>query len=346
MALPPWLQRQLRALLSLRGHAVLLAGAPGLGQYELALALTRAWLCERPAADGACGACASCHAIDVRTHPDLFVLMPEQQAIDLGWPLDPVTQERIERKEIKPSRQIRVDAARAAVSFAQLSHTRPQGQVVLIHPAERLNVESANTLLKTLEEPPGRVRFVLATEAAHALLPTIRSRCQMHTMAWPTEAEGRAWLAAEGAQECPGLTDADWAACWRMAGGRPDEALAWARLGVTERVWRALPRQLAQGDAAVIGDWPLARQVQVLMQLCHDAMAVAAGGKPRYFDAAALPPVPAVARLSAFWRVLQQAWRTVEHPWQPGLWTEAWAQRTAAVFAPGAAAGAALHSRP
>jgi len=345
--LPPWLQRQLRDLLPLRGHAVLLAGPPGLGQYELGLALARAWLCEQPGPDGACGTCAACHAIDVRTHADLFVLMPELQAIELGWPLDAVTQERIDRKEIKPSRQIRVEATRAAVAFTQTTHGREAGKVVLIHPAERLNVESANTLLKTLEEPPGRVRFIVCTEAAHVLLPTIRSRCQTHTMAWPADAEGRAWLAQAGTDAGLTLTPDDWTVCWRLAGARPDEALAWARLGLDAPRWRALPTHLARGDLSPMADWPAARQLAVMMLLCHDAMAAAAGAPGRYFDPACLPPAPAPQRLVALWRALQQAWRTVEHPFQAGLWTDAWAERLRAAFAArGAAdAGRTLHSR-
>jgi len=80
-ALPPWLQRQLASLRQQRSHALLLSGPPGLGQYELALELARVWLCERPSDQGACGACSGCHAIEVRTHPDLFVLLPEVLAI-------------------------------------------------------------------------------------------------------------------------------------------------------------------------------------------------------------------------------------------------------------------------
>ncbi|WP_424859269.1 MULTISPECIES: DNA polymerase III subunit delta' [unclassified Tepidimonas] len=346
MTLAPWLQRQLRSLLALRGHAVLLAGPAGLGQFELALALARAWLCERPNEQGACGTCPSCHAIDVRTHADLFALMPEQQAIELGWPLDPLTQERIERKEIKPSRQIRVEATRAAVAFTQVTHAREPGKVVLIHPAEALNPESANTLLKTLEEPPGRVRFVLATEAAHQLLPTIRSRCLTHAMRWPDEHEGRAWLSRVAATDYPALGEDDWAACWRAAGARPQEALNWASLGLTARLWAELPQRLAHGDWTPIADWPLARQLQVAMMLCHDAMAQAAGAAPRYFAADALPTAPP-QRLGGLWRALQQARRTVEHPVQAGLWTEAWAQRMRTAFATArpSRAAAALHSR-
>ena len=58
-ALAPWLQDQLQSLLSQRGHAWLLSGPSGLGQFELALALARAWLCEAPTPQGACGLCGS-----------------------------------------------------------------------------------------------------------------------------------------------------------------------------------------------------------------------------------------------------------------------------------------------
>ena len=70
-AATPWIVAQCKSLLAQRGHAWLLAGPSGLGQYDLALALARAWLCERPSALGACGLCGSCHGIDVRTHADL-----------------------------------------------------------------------------------------------------------------------------------------------------------------------------------------------------------------------------------------------------------------------------------
>ena len=90
---------------------------------------------------------------------------------------------------------------------------------MLIYPAERMNAITANALLKTLEEPPGDVRFVLASEAAHQLLPTIRSRCLTHTLHWPDQAQALDWLAA-----C-GYAAADAAVLLRAAGGRPAQAL-------------------------------------------------------------------------------------------------------------------------
>jgi len=95
----PWIAAQTRQLLAQRGHAWLLQGPSGLGQYSLGLALVRAWLCERPSPDGACGSCPSCHAIEVRTHADLCVLMPETVMLALGWPLDEKSQSDIDEKK-------------------------------------------------------------------------------------------------------------------------------------------------------------------------------------------------------------------------------------------------------
>ncbi|TNF58323.1 MAG: DNA polymerase III subunit delta' [Burkholderiales bacterium] len=327
--LPSWLARQLTQLLGQRGHALLLQGPSGLGQYELGLALARAWLCERPGEQGACGQCASCHAIDVRTHPDLAVLMPETTSQELGWPLDEKTQKELEDKKRKPSRLIRVEAARSAIAFAQLTRSRGSCKVVLVYPAERMNIESANTLLKTLEEPTGQVRFILASEAAHQLLPTVRSRCQAHTLWWPRPQEALEWLRAVALSE--GLQPADEASLqtWlRAAGGRPQDALQWARAGLSAATWSRLPRAMAAGDWSLLSDWPLAVQLDVMQKLCHDLMAVAGGGSPRYFESAHLPPAPSWAGLARWCRDLMQAARTVDHPFQQALTQHAWSERT------------------
>ena len=325
--LPPWQQTQLRSLLQQRGHALLLTGPSGLGQYPLALALASAWLCERATPDGACGQCESCHAIAVRTHADLCVLLPETLSMELGWPLDEKTQDKIDKKEIKASRMIRVEAARQAVAFTQFTRSRGHTKVVLIYPAERMNPEAANTLLKTLEEPAGAVRFVLASEAAHQLLPTIRSRCQSHALTWPDAVEALAWLLAT----CGG--DAAQARVWlSAAGGRPDDAVAWAQAGLTADTWQRLPRALAKGDFAAMADWSPARQLDVQHKLCHDLMAVATGGAPRFFDATHLPQTPRLVSLAQWSRELAQNTRTVEHPFQGPLMTEAWAARAREVL--------------
>ena len=100
----PWIGAQVRTLLAQRGHAWLLHGPSGLGHYEIALSLARAWLCEQATEAGACGHCSSCHAIDVRTQADLCVLMPETEMLARNWPLSEKAQAEIDDKKRKPSK--------------------------------------------------------------------------------------------------------------------------------------------------------------------------------------------------------------------------------------------------
>ncbi len=326
----PWIAAQAQRLLAQRGHAWLLHGPSGLGQYGLALALVRAWLCEQPGPEGACGRCGSCHAIDVRTHADLCVLMPETLALALEWPLDEKAQKDIDDKKRKPSREIRVEAMRDAIEFAQRTSAAGRGKAVLVYPAERMNHVTANALLKTLEEPPGHVRFVLATEAAHQLLPTIRSRCQAHVMDWPQPQAAADWLAAEG------VPAADAPVLLRAVGGRPEEALAMARAGRDAAAWARLPKALAKGEVAALGDCTPAQAVDALQKVCHDLLAVRVGAAPRFFAPGDLPAGGNVAALGAWWKELAREQRTAEHPFNAGLMLEALVSR----------ARTALHSRP
>ena len=319
--LAPWLQRQLNELRQQRGHALLLVGPSGLGQYELALALARSWLCETPTERGACGQCGSCHAVNVHTHPDLCMLMPETLSLELGWPLDEVSQKKIDEKDRKASKIIKVEAARQAVTFTQFTRSRGNTKVVLVYPAERMNMESANTLLKTLEEPVGAVRFVLATEAAHQLLPTVRSRCLTHHLQWPSEEEALPWLMSQA--NTP-MSAEQARVVWRAAGGRPDDALRWAAMGLSAQTWSQLPKALAQGQAQAMSDWEPAVQLEVMQKVCHDLMAVASGAAPRFFETDHLPAKAHLFRLQRWSQELMQAARSVEHPVNAGLRWEAW----------------------
>ncbi len=337
LPLAPWLQTQLRTLLAQRGHAWLLSGPSGLGQFDLALALARAWLCEQPTADGACGVCGSCHATAVHTHADLCMLMPETLSLALGWPLDEKTQDDLDAKKRKPSKEIKVDAAREAVSFTQFTRSRGTTKVVLVYPAERMNTITANTLLKTLEEPPGAVQFILATEAAHQLLPTIRSRCQSHTMHWPAYDEALAWLSERAPGEGKAATRpaaADLQTLLAASGGRPADALARLQAGPSSssaQQWQALPKAMARGDAGALSDMAPAQAVDALQKLCHDVLAVKAGAQPRFFKAADLPGGksggPGFMALGAWSKELAATARTVEHPYNPGLMLETLASR-------------------
>ena len=331
----PWIARQLSGLLQQRGHAWLLQGPSGLGQYELALGLAQAWLCAQPTAHGACGRCDSCHLVDGRAHPDFVALMPETVMLELGWPLPEAAQKEIDDKKRKPSKDIRVEALRDAVAFAQRTSARGRGLAVLVYPAERMNHISANALLKTLEEPPGDARFVLACEATQQLLPTIRSRCQSHAMQWPDEAEALDWLRAQVAAaggHVPGPEQLQvW---WRASGGRPNDALAWGAAGLTAKAWSDLPSALVRGDWSALSEWPAAQQLDVLQKLCHDLMARASGAPTRYFAVDQLPPPPPLSVLSVWSKELMAAARTVEHPFSANLMQDAWAARARQVLRP------------
>lgn len=331
----PWLQKQRERLLAQRGHAWLLQGPSGLGQYALGLSLAQAWLCEQPSAQGACGVCESCHLIGSRSHPDLVVLMPETEMLARGWPLSEAAQKEVDDKKRKPSKEIRVEAMRDMVAFAQRTSARGRGTAVLVYPAERMNTVTANALLKTLEEPAGDTRFVLASESAHQLLPTIRSRCQTHAMAWPSDGEAIAWLQT-GAREA-GLKEvgeAEARAWLQAAGGRPEDALVWAQTGLTATRWSQLPQALARGDWTLVSDWTASQQLVMLQKLCHDLMSVAAGAAPRFFPADSLPPAPRWAVLARWSKALTEAARTVEHPYNAGLMQEAWVAATRQVLTP------------
>lgn len=344
----PWVTRQLHALLAQPGHALLLHGPSGLGQFELAQQLARAWLCEAPTSEGACGRCTACHGMDVHTHPDFFLLMPEDEMLARGLPLPEKAQAELDARKRKPSRDIRIDDMRAAIDFAQRTSARMRGKVVLIYPAERMNHAAAGALLKTLEEPPGEVRFILASCAAHLLLPTIRSRCLGRALHWPGEEEALAWLG-----EC-GLPPQEAAALLRAAGGRPEQALGLAatpddapkgkKSASTQELaaaqaaqWAALPAALAQGSTAALADAPLPEAVARLQKLCHDLMCVQVGAAPRFFAAADLPRRPlSLVALARWQQQLVRLARHATHPFNAPLATEFLTS----------AAQQALHSRP
>ncbi|MBP5990703.1 MAG: DNA polymerase III subunit delta' [Piscinibacter sp.] len=326
--LAPWLEEALRTQ---RGHAVLIHGPQGIGQWQLSLTLAQAWLCE--GAQGArrpCGTCASCRLVQARSHPDLLVLIPEALQAPLGWMLADSEGEGAEVGGKKqPSKEIKVEAVRGAVAFAQTTPAREAGKVVVLHPAERMNGIAANALLKTLEEPAGSARFILSCSAPEALLPTIRSRCQAFALPLPEAQAAAAWLAEQGVAQ-PQIVLA-------AAGGQPLDALERVREGVDARLWQQLPVLMQRGDAAAMTGWPIPRAVDALQKLCHDVACVSVGAAPRFYPAQALPQQAETARLLAWSRELARAARHAEHPLNAGLAIEALvaqAQRALATPAP------------
>ena len=317
-ALAPWIERPLRELLKQVGHAWLILGPSGLGQFELARALSKAWLCEAVTPAGACAQCPSCHTFESQTNPDLFNLMPEEFMLDHGYTLSEKVQKELDDKKRKPSREIKVEQARDLIEFSQLTRSGSIGKVALVHPAERMNTITANTLLKTLEEPPEGFRFVLTTQAVHELLPTIRSRCQSFTLTGPSPEESLTWLTQRGLPETE-------ASVWlKAAGGRPQNALDLAQhSGLGAKDWVKIPKSVAAGDISMLTQLQSADVVDVLQKLCHDMLAVSVGGDGVFFDTQCLPKPGNFRALSDWSRDLMKSAQTADHPFNKGLMLEA-----------------------
>jgi len=313
----PWLAAPLRRTLETqRAHALLIHGSGGVGQFELALALAKGWLCEatdRPLGGRPCGRCASCKLVAAQSHPDLLVLVPEAMREALGWDLggNPEGEEAGEGSKRKPSKDIRIEAVRAAIAFATTTSARGHGKVVVVHPAERMNEFAASAFLKTLEEPVGDARFLLCSAAPDSLLATIRSRCQHVLLPMPPTADAAAWLARHGIAQ-PGVLLA-------ASGGQPQEALELAARGIDAAAWLALPRRIAAGDASALQGWGLATAVDTLQKICHDAAAIACGGAPRYFPPASMVSEANLGALLRWSRELGRVAAEAEHPWSVDL---------------------------
>jgi DNA polymerase-3 subunit delta' len=173
---------------------LLVQGSDGIGALAFTLSLAQSWLCERAVSGSipstvqpACGRCTGCRLVGNHLHPDLFVLLPETLRRQHAWPLRDEKAESEDSKR-KPSKQVRIDEVRALIDWTTRTSARGRGKVAVLHPAESLNLQSANALLKTLEEPPQGTRLLLCSADPGRLLPTLRSRCQLFPLATPDEA--------------------------------------------------------------------------------------------------------------------------------------------------------------
>jgi DNA polymerase III subunit delta' len=175
-----WLQPAFQQLLQRRAqfpHALLLYGSEGIGKHELALQLGKSLLCDNPQPDGmACGLCTHCRLIAAGTHPDWFMVGLEMN--DSG----------------KLSSEIKIGQIRSLCQ--SLIQTRHSGRykIAIINPADRMNRNAANSLLKTLEEPVPETLLLLVSSQASRLPATIRSRCQQLRVKAPDQTAVKEWL--------------------------------------------------------------------------------------------------------------------------------------------------------
>ena len=138
-------------------HGLIFSGPEGVGKHTCALMLAKALNCRNAQAGDFCNVCASCRKIDSGVHPDVQLITVEQDAT-----------------------QIKIAQIRQLLTILNLQPLEGRNKVFIIDPAELLNAEAANALLKGLEEPPESSFFVLITVNVQEMLLTVRSRCQVY----------------------------------------------------------------------------------------------------------------------------------------------------------------------
>ncbi len=306
----PW-QTALFARLSNRRqalpHALLLHGRIGLGKTDFALALAQSLLCESPQDSGeACGQCPACGWYDAGHHPDFRWVCLQDEAPDE-----------------KVSTQITVDAIRALSGFMTTSTHRQGMRIVLIAPADALNVNAANALLKTLEEPlPGTLMMLVSNEPGR-LAATIRSRCQNVRFDLPSAAEAEAWLANQGVDQAPLYL--------ALAGGAPLAAKKLATQDTGLRV--ALLQLLSRPEASLVQlseqatKMPAPEWIGWLQRWAHDLVEQKLVGRPRYHQdfSDALERMAQQANLFdllSWEHQLREAQRLAQHPLNARLLAE------------------------
>jgi len=193
----PWLESHWSFFLKRLGsgklaHAVLIEGPAGTGKNALATAMVALLLCREPGKN-ACGQCRSCKLLAGSVHPDFFDLQPEED-----------------------SQVIKVDQVRAMIGKLDLTTSISERKLAYIHPAETMNINAANALLKSLEEPAGNAVLILVSDNPGRLPVTIRSRCQTVTVNQPDAGLVRDWLLGRSKQTGQRVTEA-----MQAAGGSP-----------------------------------------------------------------------------------------------------------------------------
>lgn len=193
-----WFKSELAQLLkqgSQLSHALLIKGPQGIGKQDFGMALAQGLLCEQPASAGAaCGRCSACAWFTSGAHPDFRLLAPASEG-------EAEAEAGESAKKTKASPWISVEQVRELHDFIHVSSHRGGRKVILVSPAEALNINAANALLKNLEEPPARTHFILVSHRPQRLPRTIISRCRQLSLGRPDQATALAWLREQGVTE-------------------------------------------------------------------------------------------------------------------------------------------------
>lgn len=257
-------------------HAYLFEGPEGVGKASFAAWFARYLNCAAP--NRPCDTCPSCRQILVGSHPDVLTVGPDPE---------------------RATRVVSVSLIQGVIQAVQLQRHSARRRVIVIDPADAMNEEAANTLLKTLEEPPEGTQFILITSRVASLLSTIRSRTQRvrfgpvseAEMAQFGEARGLAGSFVRAAGGSPGLA-------LLLAGGE-GEARIRARDGILAAAGEPLYRALAFAEAEGKKDEGESRAdvaVNVFEELLRDTVLVAAGRHSAVLHQDVLPALEIWAR--------------------------------------------------
>lgn len=288
----PWQHQAWQQLQVLNGrwpHAILLHGPEGIGKKILAEWMAQSLLCESQETDGqACGRCASCGWFSEYNHPDYRRVCPE--ILEPAAPdNDEVTAKSAAKTATKaattaaktPSKEIVINQIRNLSDFMTVSTHRQGKRVIVIYPAESLNIAASNALLKSLEEPAPNTVFILVTCSTDSLLPTLVSRCHQFALTLPSREQALRWLADQGLKEPEPFLDEQ--------GGSPLAALA-ASQSETQEQQREFLTYLQHpniGGALVLADklqkLPVSLLITWLQRWLYDVFSSKLSGKIRYY---------------------------------------------------------------
>ncbi|WP_255533890.1 DNA polymerase III subunit delta' [Polynucleobacter bastaniensis] len=348
-------------------NAVLIHGQSGIGKFEFSIELARALLCETSAGTKPCKQCVACRWFDSGNHPDFIALVPETHRKllpqgDFDTDADSPKKSKasqadadVDAPEKKEKKSISIEDARSAIEGLSIGSHRGGNRVILVYPLEMLRSDSANTLLKSLEEPPKNTIFILLADRLDRVLPTIRSRCRLMSAPRPDRLSGLNWLHTE-LNKIPGLkmSDADVESIYDEQGGAPyavlDSLIARHNkdekdeLTIAIQASRYLLQAMSQGarinwlDAAVKTQKARYSVLLATMQRwVSDVQSCAQMGSPRYYPKheAAIKTLAQQARLPKllrFWKSLIQARRHENHPLATRIQLEALLSQYQQVF--------------
>ncbi|HEU5281920.1 MAG TPA: DNA polymerase III subunit delta' [Gammaproteobacteria bacterium] len=225
-------------------HALMLSGINGLGKLAFAKQLNNALLCQAVSDAGEpCGQCHDCRLFAGEVHPNSLIVVPE-----------------------KAGQAIKVDQVRDANAFVAESSFKGKTRIVIFEPADQLNLNAANALLKTLEEPASDAVIILVCHQMGTLPATIRSRCQQLHFTAPATEQSLAWLSYQNISSSIPL-----AVLLNLAGGAPYQALRLAsdeHLPVREafyNAWVSLAKR--EGDAIAYAQTFQKEELSLLLNL-------------------------------------------------------------------------------